>query len=108
MIIYVSGPITGVSYYEGIFDRAAKQIRAMGHTVINPAELGQAVLGELTHEQWMQIDMDIIKMCDAVYAMPGWAQSKGASEEVRLALWRGMKVFDRLSDIPRGDENELG
>jgi hypothetical protein len=40
----------------------------------------------------------LLTRCDAVLRLPG--ASKGADEDVRLALERGLKVFYRLEDVP--------
>jgi hypothetical protein len=40
----------------------------------------------------------LLTRCDAVLRLPG--ASKGADEDVRLALERGLKVYTRLEDVP--------
>ena len=39
MILYLSGPITGVDNYQEIFRTARGRLAAMGYKVINPAEM---------------------------------------------------------------------
>jgi hypothetical protein len=42
---------------------------------------------------WLEGDIQLMKRCDAVFALPGWETSKGAVEEVRIAREAGMPVF---------------
>ena len=39
MIIYIAGPITGVTDYKEKFDQAEHQLTELGHKVLNPATL---------------------------------------------------------------------
>ncbi len=41
----------------------------------------------------------LLERCDAVFRMEG--ASKGADEDVRIALERGLKVYYKLEDVPR-------
>ena len=38
MKLYIAGPITGVPDYEERFKKAEEDLKAMGHTVINPVK----------------------------------------------------------------------
>lgn len=38
MKLYIAGPITGVPDYAERFKRAEEDLKAMGHTVINPVK----------------------------------------------------------------------
>lgn len=46
---------------------------------------------DLTHQEWLDYDFQIIERCDAVLRIPG--PSKGADEEVRFANSKGIPVF---------------
>ena len=86
MIVYISGPITGVDDYRERFAAAATLLRDQGHTVVNPANLiGSVIEGDITTEQIMQFDKDMLARCDAICLLPGWETSKGAREERRYA-----------------------
>jgi hypothetical protein len=43
----------------------------------------------------------LLEKCDAVLRLEG--ASKGADEDVRIALERGLKVYYRLEDVPKAD-----
>ena len=100
MRIYISGPISGVPGYYERFDRAARQIRRLGHTPVNPARHPAG----LSRREYMRMDLADLMACDAVYMLPGWISSGGAMVERALARYLDMKIFYRLEEIP--DESE--
>lgn len=53
-------------------------------------------------EAWEEIQYPaahrLLEKCDAVFRIKG--ESKGADEDVRLAMERGLKVYYNLEDVP--------
>jgi hypothetical protein len=92
MIIYISGPMSGIPDLNfPAFAAAASRLRNIGYTVINPAEIEQPV------KEWsacMREDIKQLMLADAVAVLPGWALSKGATIEVNLAGQLGMRILD--------------
>lgn len=87
MIGYLSGPITGHPNYRQEFGDAADELRALGYAVINPAELGAALpLDQMSYEDIMEIDMELLATADYLVLLPGWEDSKGANRELGFAL----------------------
>ena len=87
MIGYLSGPITGHKNYRQQFARAAGTLKEMGYAVINPAELGAALpLDQMSYEDIMKIDMELLATADYLVQLPGWGDSKGANRELGFAL----------------------
>lgn len=87
MIGYLSGPITGRKNYRQQFARAAGALKEMGYVVINPAELGAALpLDQMSYEDIMKIDMELLAAADYLVQLPGWEDSKGANRELGFAL----------------------
>ena len=59
----------------------------MGYVVINPAELGAALpLDQMSYEDIMKIDMELLATADYLVQLPGWEDSKGANRELGFAL----------------------
>ena len=87
MIGYLSGPITGHKNYRQQFARAAGALKEMGYAVINPAELGAALpLDQMSYEDIMKIDTELLAAADYLVQLPGWEDSKGANRELGFAL----------------------
>ncbi|MBR5299840.1 MAG: DUF4406 domain-containing protein [Bacteroidales bacterium] len=108
MNIYISGPITGRSEAECEmkFNKAQNEIEKLGHTAVNPWQIGKLLPKNLSHKDFMDIDKEILVKCDAIYMMPDWNKSKGCREEHRLmvilddCIDDSTKIFYELSEIP--------
>lgn len=50
-------------------------------------------------ETWLHGDLEMLSRCDAVYAMPGWESSVGASAEVARARELGIPVLFNQFDL---------
>lgn len=89
--IYIAGPCTGLpeSNYPAFHAEAAR-LRALGYEVENPAESEPPPCG--TWEGWMRLGLTKMLLCDSVVLLPGWASSRGATIEHRLAVSLGMGV----------------
>lgn len=48
---------------------------------------------KITYRTWMEMDLNILRRCDAVYVMQGWMDSRGAIEEIALAIMFDMPIF---------------
>lgn len=92
MRIYIAGPMTGHADMNfPTFHAAAVQLRAIGHEVVNPAEIN----AEETANSWaacMRSDIAELVKCDALALLPGWHKSKGATLEARIASDLGMDI----------------
>lgn len=76
------------------FHQAAKDLRAMGFDVVNPAEINAQ--GGLSWQECMRADIKALCDCDTIAMLPGWESSNGAHIEVHLAHRLGMKVISLL------------
>ena len=86
MKIYIAGKITGQPNYMELFQAKQTELEAQGHTVINPAKL-YGILGEgFNHAEYMHICYSLIDLCDEVYLLSNWADSKGACMELDYAI----------------------
>lgn len=89
-IVYISGPMSGyVNFNKEAFYDAEEVLRNAGHEVINPARNPSG----LTVAQYMQIDLNSIFHCTAVYFLKGWRDSYGARVEHALAQYLGLKLI---------------
>ena len=89
--IYISGKITGTTDYIQRFERAEKAIS--NYIVINPARVNAQLPKETTWEEYMQMSMTMLKMCNAIYMLNGWEYSKGAILEYNYAVENNYKII---------------
>lgn len=93
--IYISGPITENPNAKEQFAQA-EQMLAEEWMVWNPYAVNTQVAdmtGISTHKQFMTISIAGLKMCDAIWMLQGWQDSKGAREEYFYARTNGKTVF---------------
>ena len=93
MRVYISGPITGHEDYMLNFKDAETYLTEQGYIVFNPAAVNSQMPAETTYEEYMEFDMKMLSMCDAIYLLKGWEQSCGANRELGYAMAAGMKVW---------------
>lgn len=92
MRVYVAGAMTGYkSFGWPAFNEAAEGLRALGHEVRNPAEMGHIEGGSWS--DYLKRDLRNVLEVDAVAVLPGWDTSKGARLEVHVALELGLRVL---------------
>ena len=82
--VYISGPITGVIEAEEYFREAEQKIEAAGFIAINPYTLINGG-GKLTWEDYIDMDLAILKKCNCIYMLNGWQNSRGATLEKEFA-----------------------
>jgi hypothetical protein len=90
MLVYISGAITNDPNYKDKFAKAEKYLTDKGHEVINPAKVAES-LPELDYGLYLHIDKALIGICEAVYFLKDWGQSKGAREEYLHVIERNQK-----------------
>lgn len=89
--IYISGKITGTIDYIQRFERAEKSLS--NYIVINPAKVNAQLPIETTWEEYMKMSMCMLEMCNAIYMLKGWEDSKGARLEYEFAKLKNYKIF---------------
>lgn len=102
MKVYISGPITGLEkdVYMENFKRAQELIRAAGCKAINPAAVNERLPEGTTHEEYMKMSITMMDMCNAIYLLKGWEESKGANIEFEHAIKNKMLIiFQKTNDV---------
>lgn len=94
--VYISGPITGTEDYLERFSMAEVMITKAGYLPVNPAYICDLLPKNLSHEQYMSIDLPLLRLCDVVYFLKGWEESKGCRTELNEAIsHRKTIVFEK-------------
>lgn len=86
MRVYLSGPMSSDSDYMSKFTEADQFLRNQGYHVANPAELYRSLPDDITYEELLKLDLQILEMCDTLVQLPGWEKSCGANREYGYAL----------------------
>ena len=91
MRVYISGPITGVSNFREKFSKAETELKGKQLEPINPALVDLPT--SCTWFDYMKIDIEMLKLADAIYLLKGWEFSKGACMEYGFALAAGKQIM---------------
>ena len=89
MRIYISGPITNTEGYRENFNQAYEMFKRKYPTaeVVNPAILSDL---PLRNDEYMELDLLLLDMCDSIFLMNGWDKSKGACIEYGYAMAKNL------------------
>ncbi|WP_252214444.1 DUF4406 domain-containing protein [Clostridium sp. VAP41] len=89
MKVYIAGKITGLKNYKEIFNKAENKLLSEGNQVMNPAVLNEG----FNYEVYMPICLTMLEVCDAIYMLSNWKDSKGAKVEHEYAKIQGKKII---------------
>mgnify|MGYP003307737872 CR=1 FL=1 len=100
MKIYISGPITGEPDFIKHFSEAERKLKGKGYQVLNPIVWAKEGL-KLEYDEYMTLDLAMLSICDAIYMLPGWANSKGAKTELNFAADKKIRIYYADQTVPR-------
>lgn len=92
--IYISGKITGTDDYMERFARAEKDLKKKfpEAEIINPARVNAELPKSTTYDQYMEMSMLLLKMCDTICMLNDWHCSDGAIAEYGFACCMKKKI----------------
>lgn len=106
-VIYVAGPYSSTQGWNGVLENilaaraVARELWKMGWTVLCPHANSILMDGpDIPVRTFLNGDLELLRKCDAVFALRGWETSVGAREEVRFAYGLGLPVWMALLEVP--------
>ncbi len=92
--IYISGGITNVSDFMNKFNEAEDELLDMGYTsIVNPAFVNSHLPEDLSYDDYMEISIAELNVCEAIYMLRNWKESKGAVTEHRFRSMNGLEII---------------
>lgn len=91
--VYISGPITGIEDYMKNFDKAEKELKSVGYSVVNPAKVLSQMPEDTEYKEYKDMSMMMLSMCDGIYMLKGWEKSTGANREYGYALATDISIM---------------
>ena len=88
MKVYISGPISGTTDYMERFAKVQKDLEDRGYEVVNPALINSHLPKSTIWDQYMDVSLALLSICDSIYMLPGWEKSRGAVLEYTVAKAR--------------------
>lgn len=100
MKIYIAGKITGQERTDVIikFEAAAMHLKAQGHHPFIPCVLPE--YDDVPHEDYLHVCYAMIDICDAIYMLSDWRESRGARKELQYAAdWQKEILYEDVATI---------
>ena len=91
--VYISGPITGTKDYMSRFSTAHFSLARQGYSVVNPAMVNAMLPEDTTYDEYMDMSFVMLDMCDSVYMLDNWENSKCACMEFERAVNNGLEII---------------
>ena len=91
--IYLSGPVTGTKDYIERFAEAERTLTAAGQVIVNPVKVNAGLPEETTYAEYMKVSIAMLDICQGIYMMENWQDSKGATVEFERAYETKKTIF---------------
>ena len=93
MKIYISGQVSGLPMEDNIakFGKVEKELITQGYEVVSPLKNG--IPYNAPWEVHIAMDILLLMSCEAIYLLPDWAYSKGATLEKKIAEFTGKQII---------------
>ena len=89
--VYIAGPMSGIAELNRqAFERAANQLRALGHEPVIPGDLHPS---DTPYGDALRNAIRAMLDCDEYTLLEGWTNSRGARLEQEIARAVGMKYL---------------
>lgn len=97
--IYIAGPVSGLpNYNHHAFVQAAHEVHALGFDAINPHTLCRHANPDDWHA-CLKICLHHLVLCNGIYMLKGWQNSRGATLERSVAMQLNIPVHYSLDEL---------
>jgi hypothetical protein len=106
MRVYIAGPYTP---HDGREETRLANIRLasdtgtlllkMGHTPFCPHTMTAGWEEVCGYDDFLRMDLEWLRLCDAIVLLPGWRASRGAQLEYEEACCHGLIIWDLSREI---------
>lgn len=92
--IYISGKVTGTTDYKERFAKAEKKLHEMfpNALIANPVRVTEPI-DTFSYATCMEVDLALLRHCEAIYMLSGWEDSEGAKIEYAFAKMYFLKIM---------------
>ena len=92
--IYISGKVTGTLDYKERFAKAEKKLHEMfpNALIANPVRVTEPI-DTFSYATCMEVDLALLRHCEAIYMLSGWEDSEGAKIEYAFAKMYYLKIM---------------
>ena len=101
MRVYIAGPYTPAdgkeeTRFENIrlASETGKLLLRLGHTPFCPHTMTAGWEDQCAYDDFLRMDLEWLRACDAIVMLPGWQSSRGARREYEEARRQGLIVWD--------------
>lgn len=94
--VYISGAITNCACAELMFEKAYRELNDQNlgdFDAVSPYSVGDQLFLDMSHQEYMSVDMEILAQADYIALLPGWEHSFGAMAERRMADQLGLGLI---------------
>ena len=103
-LIYIAGRMKAPTAWERECyireaEAAALNIIKLGAAVYCPQSQTRFYDGEMTWDEWIKRDLEVLGRCNAIYMCANWKESVGATTEHKWAKENGMKVLYGVGEV---------
>ena len=107
-LAYTAGPYRGRTHNDIARNIAAARevathLWGLGYAVICPHLNSAFMTGAAPEDVFMNGGLEILRRCDLVVLVDGWAGSQGTAIEIEEARARGIPIFSDIEFVPPAD-----
>jgi len=97
-LIYIAGKFRGGNHWEihqnvTHAEEAIPKLIGMGYAPICPHKMTENLQGLFSDKRYLDICIELLARCDAIYMLKGWEASRGATIELELAESLDLEVL---------------